>query len=121
MLKLAANEVIQPYRDLTLAPLTTRIVAEILAEVAVRRVLGVLQVSAAEQIGYEDLAFYLAEKYGRRNLVRPSTSREAGRNLEHVSKYVTLDTSRLVKELGTQPPQPWDMVREALDASLPRG
>lgn len=112
--KLRASEPVQPFTNFTLAPLSVDFVTEALAAIVRKRASGVVHISPSSQMGYLDVANYIAEKLGRRELVKPTTSHRAGRVLEHVSEFVTLDTTRLVNEIGCKVPPAWEMVKHAL-------
>lgn len=112
---LRAGRVVRPFRDLVLAPVSVRFAVDVLLGVAERRMLGIVQVSAQQDVSYEDVARYLARRLGASEaLIQPGHSRDAGFPQACVPRHTTLDTTRLRGELGLTPPDVWETIDEVL-------
>jgi len=103
---LRAGQAIQPFADMVMAPVSLGLAVEALWRVGRGRVAGITQVSAAQDITYEQAARQLAQHLGvNRELVQPITTAQTGRTFEAVPRHTALDTTRLRDELGLEPPQ----------------
>ncbi len=109
--QLKKKMVIHPFSDIVLAPITIDLAVDVLIEKANRKSCGIWQVSAKEDITYEDLARHLAKKVAvSQECVHPINALDSGMFFESMLKYTTLDTSRLQREFGIDPPDPFDSV-----------
>ncbi|MET3485932.1 sugar nucleotide-binding protein [Methylobacterium sp. 1973] len=112
------NEAIQPFSDLTFAPLSVRFVGEALARVGEARVAGNLHLSGAENIDYVSFARALAAHRGiDPRLIEPTTSVEKGVNIPFKPTFSGLGMARTTDLTGVAP-QPFAEVLADLD--LPR-
>jgi len=112
---LRAGEAIRPFSDMTMAPVPLRFAVQALAGVAERRLPGITQVSAEQDITYEEAARHLAQRLGADPaLVEPVRAEECSPHPEALPRHTTLDTSRLRAELGLTPPDAY----AALDTVL---
>ncbi len=110
---LRQGKTIHPFSDMVLSPLSLRFAIEAIIAVIERESYGLWQVSAGEDITYEQMARYLAQKIGiSQKLIEPVRVCQSGLKFETLPKYTTLDTTRLQEELGIEPPNAWDMLDE---------
>ncbi len=108
VVKLKQKEVIHPFSDVVLAPLTVDFAAQIMIAVAQKESFGIWQASAEKDITYEELARYIAAKLKVEDeCVQPISVHESDIIMESVAKYTTLDTTRVERELGFLRPQVW--------------
>lgn len=111
--------IIHPFSDMALAPVSIDFAVNALIEIANRKSYGVWHISAKEDITYEELAMYLARRVGvSQQYVQPIKAIDSGLSFELIPKYTTLDTSRLQKELGINPPDPFDTIDSLFGGSL---
>jgi dTDP-4-dehydrorhamnose reductase len=105
---LRRGELVQPFSDLPMAPVSLDVAAAVIAAAA-REPLGpILQVSAQADVTYADVAARLAARWGYSpDRVRPVAVAESGMGLEHVPAHTTLDASAVRDRLGIMPPDPW--------------
>lgn len=102
---LRAGRVVRPFSDYVMSPITLGLVAEAMRRLALNWSGGVWHVGADAQVSYTEAASRLATRLGAcADLVQPTTSREAGVDLETVPMHTTLGTTRLQTELGLAPP-----------------
>jgi dTDP-4-dehydrorhamnose reductase len=102
---LKKGEAIEPSADMVFAPIPLSCAVTVLRMVLDRRVGGVLQVSASQDISYADAAFMGADLLGvSRTLVRPvQTSRKLLEDGQ-IPRNTTLSMERLRSTFGFQPP-----------------
>jgi dTDP-4-dehydrorhamnose reductase len=111
---LRAGEIIHPFSDMVMAPLSLPFTVAALEKVAAARKPGIYQLSADRDVSYAEAARRLAAGLpAAAALVEPIESRQAGVPAEAVSPHTTLDMTRAQSELGLPPPSVWD----ALDAA----
>jgi len=111
---LRRNEVVQPFLDMVMAPVSVRLAVDVLCRIGQRRIEGLLQVSGSRDVAYAEAAVRLASRLqANRTLVQPRKVADAGLHLEHVPTHTTLDCSRMATELGLQPPAPWEAIEQA--------
>lgn len=104
---LQRGQVIQPFNDLPFAPVTPGFAAKAIAAALEHELAGILQVSAAADLTYADVALRLARVIGLpASLIQPVSATTA-HAIEHVPCYTTLDTSTLRDRLGLPAPDPW--------------
>jgi dTDP-4-dehydrorhamnose reductase len=108
---LRAGRTVRPFADMRMAPVPLEFAVEALLRLAVAPLAGIVQVSAAEDITYEQAARHIAGRVqAAQSLVQPLTAAAAGLDLEHLPAHTTLDATRLRTELGLTPPDPWAAV-----------
>jgi dTDP-4-dehydrorhamnose reductase len=112
---LRAGQPVRPLADLRMAPVPLEFAVEALLRLAVAPLEGIVQVSATEDITYEQAARHIAGRVqAAQSLVQPVTAAASGLYLEHLPAHTTLDATRLRTELGLTPPDPWAAVDVAM-------
>jgi dTDP-4-dehydrorhamnose reductase len=112
---LKQGKTIHPFSDMVLAPVSLRYAVKVIIAVMEKKSYGLWQVSAKEDITYEQLARYVTEKRAvPQKLIQPVKAEQSGLKLETIPAHTTLDTSRLHDELGIEPPSAWETVDEIL-------
>lgn len=116
---LQEGEPIHPFSDRVLAPVPLSFAVQVLCRVGESRLPGVLQMSAEQDITYEQLGQHLSQRMGASpDLVQPVRSADSGLVREESPRHTSLDTSRLRGELGLDPPLVWDTVDSVVRSSL---
>lgn len=111
----AEGRPIQPFADLTFAPISVRFVGEALATIGEARVAGNLHLSGADNVDYVSLARALAEHRGADpRLIEPTTSVEKGVHIPFKPTYSGLGMARTTRLTGIEP-QPLAAVLADLD------
>jgi dTDP-4-dehydrorhamnose reductase len=111
---LRQSEVIRPFLDMVMAPVSVRWVVDVLCRIGQRRIKGLWQVSGSRDVTYAEAAGHLASRLqASPSLVQPRMVADAGLSLEHVPTHTTLDCSRIATELGIEPPDPWEAIDQA--------
>jgi dTDP-4-dehydrorhamnose reductase len=96
---------IRPFSDMVLSPVPLGFAVRVIGRVGQRRLAGILQVSAPEDVTYDRVARQAARRLGRpAALVRPVTVAASALALEDVPRHTTLDTTRLTAALGVEAP-----------------
>lgn len=97
---------INTFSDMFMAPISLEFAIKTLVKVAEKRVKGIIQATANNDISYTDAAVYLAEKIGtNKSLVKEISYKEA--NISFSPKYTTLDATTL-NELNLSAPEPFE-------------
>jgi len=110
---LSRGEVVRPFSDLPMAPVSLDLAAAVIAAAAREPLGAILQVSARADVTYADVARRLAARWGfPADLVQPVTAAASGILLEHVPQHTTLDASGVRDRLGLAPPDPWAAIDE---------
>jgi dTDP-4-dehydrorhamnose reductase len=105
---LGRGELLQPFSDLPMAPVSLDVAAAVIAAAAREPLAPILQVSARADVTYADVAARLATRWGYSpDRVRPMAVAESGMGLEHVPAHTTLDAHAVRDRLGIVPPDPW--------------
>lgn len=108
-------EVIHPFRDMVMSPVSLCFVVTVLERLCERRLPGIFQVSADVEVTYAQVAYYLAEKIGAsRDLIQPADSTAAGIPRAAAPPHTSLDVERLRTELGLEPPSVWTTIDNAV-------
>lgn len=103
--------IIHPFSDMALAPVSIDFAVNALIEIAYIKSHGNWHISTKEDITYEELARHLARRIGvSQQYIQPIKAIDSGLAFESIPKYTALDTSRLQKELGINPPSPFDTI-----------
>jgi dTDP-4-dehydrorhamnose reductase len=106
---------IRPLADMVMAPVPVSFAVAALERVAQVRLPGIVQVSADQDVTYEQIARYLTERLGGApEMIRPSSCRATVGLREPVPTYTSLDTARLRNELGMNPPDVWQAFEDLL-------
>ena len=104
-------EVIHPFLDMVLSPIPINFAIKTIIKIAESKKTGIWQISAKQDITYEELARYIARNIGvSERSIQPIKARESGQIFEHIPKHTTLDTSRIEKEIGLSPPDAHDII-----------
>jgi dTDP-4-dehydrorhamnose reductase len=102
---LRRGQTIQPFCDLTLAPVPLSCVTNVLLLITARRLTGIFHVSGNEDISYEAAARIGAEALGADpQLVQPVKVAQARADSEALPAHTTLDMGTLRSSLGLVPP-----------------
>ncbi len=108
---LRRGQTIHPFVDLPVAPVALDFAVDVLLEVGRRRLGGIVQVSATEEITYEAVARRIADQLGvSQELVVPIRAADSRLDLEHVPQHAALDVTRLRNEIGMTPPDVWSTI-----------
>lgn len=92
---LRAGRAIQAFADSLVSPVSVAFAVEVLHQVARRRIAGITQVSARDELSYSDAAAYMAGRIGADPaLVKPVGSGPGGK--VKAPRHSTLDTSTLM-------------------------
>jgi dTDP-4-dehydrorhamnose reductase len=112
------GDVIHPFRNMLISPVSLDFVVSALERVIDRRLPGILHVSGDTEISYAEVAYYLAKKLGiAAHLVQPVDSIEAGIPAAAAPRHTSLDTTRLSAELELEPPNVWTAIASAFSMS----
>jgi dTDP-4-dehydrorhamnose reductase len=111
LLALQNGETIHPFSDMVMSPVSLSFVVDVLRRVAELHLPGIVQVSAKEDLTYAQVAQYIARRIGANlDLVQPIRSTQSGLQIEAVPAHTTLDTTRLRREFGIEPPDVWSTI-----------
>lgn len=109
-------EVIHPFRNMVMSPVSLCFVVTVLERLCERRLPGTFQVSSDVEVTYAQVAYYLAEKIGASpDLIQPADSTAAGIPRAAAPPYTSLDVERLRTELGLEPPSVWTTIDQAVN------
>lgn len=115
---LRQGKTIHPFSDMVLSPISIQFATKVAIAIMERESYGIWQVSAKEDVTYEQIARYLAHKMGiSQKLIKPITVDQSELRIETLPKHTTLDTTRLKVELGIEAPRAWDALDEVLQGS----
>ncbi len=115
---LSKGMVIKPFSDMVAAPLPMAFASRVAAEVALNGGTGIWQASARQDVTYEQIAVHFARRlHVSPELVQPIRARDSGLVRDMVPTHTVLDTSRIERELGLNPPEVWDTVDSLLERS----
>ncbi len=119
ILALQNKKAIHPFSDKMVSPLPLSFAVEVFCRMAEKRIPGTVQVSGDRDVTYAEVAYRVAQRMGvNRNLVQPILARESELFLEHLPQHTTLDTTRLVQELGMKAPEVWSTVDLMIDQNI---
>ena len=108
---LQQKQPIHPFSDMVMAPVPLTFAVDVLRRVGEVRRTGVVQVSASQDVTYEQVARHLAKRIGAdEGLVKAVRAADSGLDLGHVPAHTTLDTTVLREELGMVPPDVWQTI-----------
>ena len=107
---LSRGQVIKPFSDLSLSPISLSFLTKALAQ---QHLTGIVHLSGAKQVTYEEFALLLAKALGvPTSLVEPTTAKELNVPLLFAPRYTTLDTSDTTAIFGIEPQTIWDVVSD---------
>lgn len=102
---LRAGRPVHPFVEGAIAPVSVAFAVDLLMRVAQRRISGITQMSANQDMSYVAAARYIAARLGAGDeLVQPISKPDAG--VQEFPKYTTLDSSRAA-DLGLVVPPPF--------------
>ncbi len=102
---------IRPFSDMVLAPVSIDFTVNALIEIANKQSCGIWHISANKDTTYADLARHLARRMGiSQQFIQPIKTKDSGLVFESIPQHTTLDATRLQKELGIHPPDPFDAI-----------
>jgi len=108
---LEKGQVIHPFSDMTIAPLSAEFVAQALRRIGDLKMSGVTNLSASKAISYADMTRHMARKIGAsEDLVQPTTCAAAGLSPAVTGAASILETARMESELGLSAPDPFDEI-----------
>lgn len=108
---LKKNEIIYPFSDMVMAPITLSFAVNVLHRIAEKRLHGIVQISGDRDVTYEQVARYIAQRIGvRQDLIQPKKSKESGLELEAIPSNTTLDINRMRLDLGLEAPNVWEAI-----------
>ena len=108
---LSRGEIIRPFSDVVVAPVSINIVRHALQKIAEARCGGIFHLSGSRDVSYSEIAGYVAKRMGvSKALVVPMRSDEAGAPCGDVFLHSTLDCARLEKMFGVSPPDPFEVI-----------
>lgn len=107
---LKAGKVIHPFSDMVMSPVSLAFGVKVLLGVTERRVPGIFQVSAMQDVSYAVAAQHIARKLGAdTKLIQPTSFRES--LVGFTPQNTSLDSSRLV-DFGLRAPHAMDAFEE---------
>jgi len=110
---LRSGHEVYPFSDMVMAPVPVTFAAEVLRQIAERRLPDVFHVSGDRDVSYAEVARHLASRLGADPaLVVPVSSESRGLPARAIAKHTTLDSSRIRSILGMQPPSVWEAIDE---------
>lgn len=116
---LTRGDAISPYADMSMAPILLDHVAAALEALMDRRLPGLFQLSAEDDVGYSDAAYLLADVVGAsRALVRPCAA-PLEIPLGERPAFSSMDTARACAELDWRPMAAAAALREAFAQGKP--
>ena len=105
------NKAIHPFSDMVMSPVSLLFAVDVLHRIGEVRPPGIVQVSGERDVTYEQVARYIAQRIGAsQDSVQPTTSKEAGVQLNAIPSYTTLDMTRLRTEFRIEPPDVWPTI-----------
>lgn len=105
------GKLIHPFSDMVMAPLPISLAIETFHQLAKQKSGGLFQLSGTMDLTYEQVARHLAEKIrGNQDFIDPVCSSQIPALLEHVPKYTTLDSTKIIRELGVSIPDPFTII-----------
>lgn len=108
---------VHPFSDMVMAPVPLGLAAEGLQRVAQAGSPGVFQMSADQDISYEQVARHMARRVrANEDLIQPVRSAESGFFPGPTPSHTTLDASRFREEFGIETPRVWSTIDSALES-----
>lgn len=110
------DEVIEPFSDFVIAPISSQFVGDALATIAEHRVCGNLHVSGAANVTYTRLAEVLADRCKvSSGLIAPTTATTAGVSLPFKPKFSGLSMEQTTQQVGIEPQSLTRVVRDLVE------
>lgn len=115
--QLIVGKPVHPFSDAVMAPVSADFAVDVVRRVCATLQMGVTQVSASQDITYEQAARFLAERLSASpDLIQPVTYRTAG--IAHMPRHTTLDSAGLGR-LGLSQPDPNDALLQFIQGAEP--
>jgi dTDP-4-dehydrorhamnose reductase len=116
---LLADQPIQPFADLFIAPLDLETATEAQLRLGTSKATGIFQFCAQDQISYADLALRLAQHIGKdAGLVQPVSQREKMKDAPLPAPFATLDVQGTEQALGMKAPAAMDIADNVIRSFL---
>ncbi len=116
--RLRAGEPIRAFHDMSIAPVPTDMVAEVIVALLQEEARGVFQLAGPRDVPYAEVGRFLADRLSADPaLVTAASAREAGLPEEATPRHTTLDSSRLRERYGFTAPDVWNVVDSVIDAT----
>ena len=98
------GDVLQPFTDLSFAPISVRYTAESLAEIGRHRISGNFHVSGADNVSYDKFSRKFADNLGFKTIeIEPTTSVIMNVNIPFKPSYSGIGMERTTKLIGLKP------------------
>lgn len=115
---LRQGQVIEPFDDMTMAPIPMSCAVTVLRLVMASRQGGTYHASGDQDVSYAQIARWAAEAAGANPaLVKPISARQSGRIKAHIPRHTALCIEGLRAAFGIQPPAVEWSIRSALARS----
>jgi dTDP-4-dehydrorhamnose reductase len=96
---------IHPFYDMYISPISISFACMIIEMVLEKKITGIIQVSAGDEISYAKIAYHIAERLGyNEKLIQPISWKSSDIQMSHVPEHTTLDSTRLKYELDVKVP-----------------
>jgi len=113
--KLVSGNTIEAFHDMVLAPVTLKVVIELLFIIGIKKRVGIFQISGAKDISYFELAKSLADILNCSNaLILPVSAKERGMKINFLPRFTTMDCSSIMSLTSGEPPDYLDVLTETL-------
>ena len=113
------GDAIQPFSDLTFAPMSVRFVGEALATIGESRIPGALHLSGAQNVSYVDLAYGLASAMEvSRTLIEPTTAEAKGIHIPFKPRYSGIGMQRTTALTGLLPQPLYEVAIDVFQEDL---
>lgn len=107
------GEAVEPFADLTFAPMSVQFVGSALATIGEKRVPGDLHLSGERNVDYVEFAKSVAAGLGvDPGLIRPTTSEQKGVHIPFKPRYSGLGMERTTRLTGVKPQTLADVVKD---------
>jgi dTDP-4-dehydrorhamnose reductase len=108
MASLKRGEVITPFSDMFLAPISVRTIVTVVQLIVMARMGGIWQLSGQEDVSYADVGRHAARILGvDESLVQPMKMADSGLMPDPAGPYTSMNVDRLQSAFGVSPPDVW--------------
>ncbi|WP_373840299.1 sugar nucleotide-binding protein [Methanospirillum sp.] len=102
---LKQGESIHPFHDMVISPVSISFACMVIRILLEKKLTGIFQVSADDDISYANIAHDIGTKLGYNgSLIQPVSWKTSDIQLNHVPEHTTLDTTKLRNDLGIKIP-----------------
>jgi dTDP-4-dehydrorhamnose reductase len=117
---LSDGETIAAFSDLYMSPISLDDAISSLLAIADARIGGIFQISGADDISYHEAARYIASRLGvSPDLVQQKSASKADMPIEGITRFSSLDASRIAELTGLPAPDPRTVLEATLGHLLP--